>query len=91
MQLFCSLPVVLGCHGPCLEKDKPSLQLFFATHRVPCEKNVDVLIGFRIVSPNPIVLYEKIFDLSRKSMFFTSFLLERKLSESRPAHARCGQ
>ena len=41
--------------------------------------------------PSPVVLYKKIFDLSSKSMFFTSFLLKTKLSGSRPAHAWCGQ
>jgi len=44
-----------------------------------------------MVLPGPKVLYEKIFDLSRKSMLFTSFLLEQKLSVSRPAHDWCGQ
>jgi len=32
------------------------------------------------------VLYEKIFDLSRKPILFASFLLQRKLSGSRLAH-----
>ena len=46
---------------------------------------------FWIVSHKPMVLYEKMFDLSRKSMLFTSFLLEPKLSVSRPAHTWYGQ
>jgi len=44
-----------------------------------------------MVSSDPMVLYEKIFDLSRKSMLFTSFLLEQNLSGSRPVHDGCGQ
>jgi len=42
-------------------------------------------MGFRIVSLESMVLYEKIFFLSRKSMSLTSFLFRQNLSESSPA------
>jgi len=48
-------------------------------------------MGFRSVSLESMVLYEKIFSLSRKSMSLTSFLFRQNLSRSFPAKLECGQ